>query len=131
MARPRGQAAGAAFLYCRPTRLTPAAVLEPLSGLAQSHREPRTNSGGPHPLFSVLRKRRPSWEAEEPWRLTGSTPLALLPEPLGFRQGIYLGVLPPGPLVAGVMQRSVVGAAERHDPLIAGFGAHGTRLGKA
>jgi hypothetical protein len=55
----------------------------------------------------------------------------LLPEPLGFSQGIELGVLPPDPLVAGIMKRSVVGSAERHDPLIAGFGAHGARLGEA
>ena len=55
----------------------------------------------------------------------------LVPQALGFSQGIDFGVLPPDPLVAGVMERSVVGSAERHDPLIPGFGTHGTKLGKA
>ena len=55
---------------------------------------------------------------------------ALLPEPLGFSQGIDLGVLPPNPLVAGAMQRPVVRAAEGHHPLIAGLGAHRRGLGK-
>ena len=58
------------------------------------------------------------------------SPLVLLPEPLGFSQGIDLGILPPDPLIAGAMERPVMSVAERHDPLIAGFGAHRPGLGK-
>jgi hypothetical protein len=34
--------------------------------------------------------------------------LVLVPQPLGFSQGIDFGVLPPDPLVAGIMERSAV-----------------------
>jgi hypothetical protein len=54
----------------------------------------------------------------------------MLPEPLGFSQGINLGILPPDLLIAGAVERFVVRVAERHDPLIAGFGAHRPGLGK-
>ena len=85
---------------------------------------------------TLLTQRRRSHEHR--WRARGELTLArplspsvLLPQPLGLRQGIDFGVLPPDPLVAGIMERPVVRAAERHDPLIAGFGAHGAGLGKA
>jgi hypothetical protein len=54
----------------------------------------------------------------------------MLPEPLGFSQGINLGVLPPDLLIAGAVERFVVSVAERHDPSVAGFGAHRPGLGK-
>jgi hypothetical protein len=56
---------------------------------------------------------------------------ALLPKPLGFNQGIDLGLLPPGLLVTSVVERSVMRVAQRHDPLIAGFGAQRARLSEA
>jgi hypothetical protein len=51
------------------------------------------------------------------------SPRVLLPEALGFSHRIDLGALPPHSLVTGVMERSMVRVAERHDPLTAGFGA--------
>jgi hypothetical protein len=50
------------------------------------------------------------------WSLTRRlSPLVLLPEPRGFSQGIDLGVLPPIPFDARVMERAAMRVAERND----------------
>ena len=63
--------------------------------------------------------------------IDSASSLMLLPEPLGFSQRIDLGISPPDLLVPGAMERPVMSVAERHDPLIAGFGTHGPGLGKS
>ena len=56
---------------------------------------------------------------------------ALLPEFLRDRERINAQVIPPGGLVAGVVELPMMGATERYGELIAHLLAHGTRLHEA
>ena len=57
--------------------------------------------------------------------------MALLPKSLGDRQRIDIEILPPGHLIAGLMQLPMMTAAERNRELVADFETQGTRLGKS
>ena len=64
--------------------------------------------------------------------LVGSVPFVrLFPKPRSDREGVDPHVVPPGDLVAAVVELTVVIAAERHGELIADFGAERPRLGEA
>ena len=54
--------------------------------------------------------------------------LALLPKSLGNLQRIDVQVLPPGHLIAGLMQLPMMAAAERNSELVADFEADGSGL---
>ena len=54
----------------------------------------------------------------------------LLPKPLGNLQGIDFQILPPGHLIAGLMQLPMMTAAERHGELVADFETQRSGLGK-
>ena len=56
--------------------------------------------------------------------------MALLPKRPGDLQRFDLEVLPPGHLIAGLMQLPVMTAAERNGELVADFKADGSGLGK-
>ena len=55
----------------------------------------------------------------------------LLPKPLGDRERVDLEILPPGHLIAGLMQLPMMTAAERDGEFVADFEAEGSRLSKA
>ena len=50
--------------------------------------------------------------------------------PFGNWQGVDVEALPPGNLIAGLMQLPMMAAAERYGELIADFEAEGSWLGK-
>ena len=54
---------------------------------------------------------------------------ALLPKPLGNRQGIDVEALPPGHLIAGLMQLPMMTAAEGDGELVADFETQRSGLG--
>ena len=54
----------------------------------------------------------------------------LLPKPLGSWQGINFEALPPGHLVAGLMQLPMMTAAERYGELVTDFESERSGLGK-
>ena len=54
----------------------------------------------------------------------------LFPQPLGDLQCVDLQILPPGNLIAGLMQLPVMAAAERDGELVADFEAECARLRK-
>jgi hypothetical protein len=56
--------------------------------------------------------------------------MAFLPWSLGNRQGIYVEAHPPGHLIAGLMQLTMMTAAERYSELVADFETQGSGLGK-
>ena len=56
--------------------------------------------------------------------------MGLFPKTFGSLQGVYFQTLPPGHLIAGLMQLPVVTAAEGHGEFIADFEAQGSGLGK-
>jgi hypothetical protein len=57
--------------------------------------------------------------------------VCLLPKPLGNWQGIDVEALPPGHLIARLMQLPMMTAAERDGELIADFETQRSGLGKA
>ena len=57
--------------------------------------------------------------------------MSLFPETSGDLQRFDLEVLPPGHLIAGLMQLPVMTAAERDSELVADFETQGAGLGKA
>ena len=57
--------------------------------------------------------------------------VGLLPKPFGDFKCVDLEILPPGHLIAGLMQLAMMAAAERHGELVADFEAKGSGLGKA
>ena len=57
--------------------------------------------------------------------------MRLLPKHLGDLQRFDIEPLPPGDLIAGLMQLPVMAAAERNGELVADFEADGSGLGKA
>ena len=57
--------------------------------------------------------------------------MSFVPKPFGNFQRVDIQVLPPGHLVAGLMQLSVMAAAKRHGKFVADFKAQGSRLRKA
>ena len=56
--------------------------------------------------------------------------MRLLPKRLGDSQGIDFEILPPGHLIASLMQLPVMAAAERDGELVADFETEGSGLGK-
>lgn len=60
--------------------------------------------------------------------LSGRFWMRLLPKPFGDLERIDLEVLPPGHLIADLMQLPMMSAAERDGELIADFHAHGSGL---
>ena len=56
--------------------------------------------------------------------------MGLFPQAPCDLQGIDLQVLPPGDLIAGLMQLPMMTAAERHGELVADFETDGPRLRK-
>ena len=57
--------------------------------------------------------------------------MALFPKSLGDLKRVDIQVVPPGHLVAGLVQLTMMAAAERNGELVADFKADGPGLGKA
>ena len=57
--------------------------------------------------------------------------MGLIPKAFGDVERLDVELLPPGDLIAGLMQLPVMTAAEGHGELVADFEADGSRLGKA
>ena len=57
--------------------------------------------------------------------------MSFLPKPLGDRKRVDIQVMPPGYFIAGLVQLTMMVAAEGYGELIADFQAQGPGLGKA
>jgi hypothetical protein len=57
--------------------------------------------------------------------------ISLIPKPLGDSERVDIDILPPGDFITGLMQLSVMAAAERYGEFISHFRADGARLRKA
>ena len=57
--------------------------------------------------------------------------MALFPKPLGDLKRVDIQVMPPGYFIAGLVQLTMMVAAEGYGELIADFQAQGPGLGKA